>query len=575
MAKLEPIQLDVITESDGRGLSEAEKGVLNFSASAIDASKKIVAAYAVVGTAVVGAVGFGIKMAGDLEAARAGFVALLGSADEADATMTRIKKEAAATPFELPGLVAGTQALAAVTKDGDKAIDMLLNVGKAVATSGKGQFELDRVVQNLQQISSTGQMTEADLKQFRSAIPIFDDIVGSLGMTVDELKNSGNAAELLQLAFAEAGKEGGVTSQGFISQAGTWNQLFSNFKDNMGIIASEFVTQTGIFDAAKQALGGIVDAMASIATPEAFQQFMTFLKENQQVVAIFAGIIAGPLVAALAILAINAWLALAPVLLFAAPFAAAGAAIALLMPYFPALWAVVQPVIEGIGASIMTFINTHMPAFQAFWDVVKGIFTFALGFIESFIKTTWQGIAQFFKGIWEIIVGVFKIALGVIEVVFGVFQGIFTGNWDKAWTTMKVGFTDIWEGIKSVFKGILDAMIGYFKTFVNGFIGIINGMIGGINKVMSAAGGEGSIQIPEIPHLARGTRNFQGGVALVGEEGPELVSLPRGSSVTPNNQLRQVAQSSDQRPISIIQNIQDSIDLDFALREIAYEMRTA
>jgi hypothetical protein len=37
-----------------------------------------------------------------------------------------------------------------------------------------------------------------------------------------------------------------------------------------------------------------------------------------------------------------------------------------------------------------------------------------------------------------------------------------------------------------------------------------------------------------IPGFAAGVRNFSGGLAMVGERGPELVGLPRGSSVTPN-----------------------------------------
>jgi TP901 family phage tail tape measure protein len=38
-----------------------------------------------------------------------------------------------------------------------------------------------------------------------------------------------------------------------------------------------------------------------------------------------------------------------------------------------------------------------------------------------------------------------------------------------------------------------------------------------------------------LPHFATGVRNFPGGAAVVGEKGPELVTLPRGSSVFPNN----------------------------------------
>tara|TARA_Y100000592_G_scaffold10162_1_gene14358 strand:- start:6138 stop:8300 length:2163 start_codon:yes stop_codon:yes gene_type:complete len=41
----------------------------------------------------------------------------------------------------------------------------------------------------------------------------------------------------------------------------------------------------------------------------------------------------------------------------------------------------------------------------------------------------------------------------------------------------------------------------------------------------------------DIPALANGTPNFEGGSAIVGEKGPELVNLPRGAEVVPNNKL--------------------------------------
>ena len=37
--------------------------------------------------------------------------------------------------------------------------------------------------------------------------------------------------------------------------------------------------------------------------------------------------------------------------------------------------------------------------------------------------------------------------------------------------------------------------------------------------------------------FATGVRNFEGGIATVGERGPETVLLPRGSSVVPNNEV--------------------------------------
>jgi hypothetical protein len=40
-----------------------------------------------------------------------------------------------------------------------------------------------------------------------------------------------------------------------------------------------------------------------------------------------------------------------------------------------------------------------------------------------------------------------------------------------------------------------------------------------------------------IPEFATGTNFAPGGMALVGERGPELINLPQGSKVTPSHQL--------------------------------------
>jgi chemotaxis protein histidine kinase CheA len=45
----------------------------------------------------------------------------------------------------------------------------------------------------------------------------------------------------------------------------------------------------------------------------------------------------------------------------------------------------------------------------------------------------------------------------------------------------------------------------------------------------------GSLISSLLPHFASGVSNFSGGMALVGENGPEVVNLPRGADVIPNN----------------------------------------
>ena len=54
-----------------------------------------------------------------------------------------------------------------------------------------------------------------------------------------------------------------------------------------------------------------------------------------------------------------------------------------------------------------------------------------------------------------------------------------------------------------------------------------------------------SVSAPKsVPAYASGTSYHPGGLAIVGEKGPELLNLPRGSSVTPNSDIDSFGGSS-------------------------------
>ena len=54
------------------------------------------------------------------------------------------------------------------------------------------------------------------------------------------------------------------------------------------------------------------------------------------------------------------------------------------------------------------------------------------------------------------------------------------------------------------------------------------------NNVNAASTANAYQRIPSYAKNARGTNYWQGGRTLVGEEGPEIVDLPRGSRIYPN-----------------------------------------
>jgi hypothetical protein len=103
--------------------------------------------------------------------------------------------------------------------------------------------------------------------------------------------------------------------------------------------------------------------------------------------------------------------------------------------------------------------------------------------------------------------------------------------------------------IKNAFKGLLVVELNYLEAklsaavFENalkrfGSMGVSGLMIAAAEEGLVAAGFE--IVKAKISKFAVGTSFAPGGMALVGEQGPELVNLPRGSQVYTNSETNNI-----------------------------------
>lgn len=153
------------------------------------------------------------------------------------------------------------------------------------------------------------------------------------------------------------------------------------------------------------------------------------------------------------------------------------------------------------------------------WTEQFGAFGEVLNTFFAVLKDIWDSVKQIFTGIIDFI------------------RGIFTGDWRRAW-----------DGVKSIFSGVFNALLSIAKAPLNAIIGVINGLINGINICIRGLN-KISIKIPDwVPGL--GGRNFgfnlkelgkiaylaQGGIlsagtAVVGEAGPELLTMSNGRAV--------------------------------------------
>lgn len=175
------------------------------------------------------------------------------------------------------------------------------------------------------------------------------------------------------------------------------------------------------------------------------------------------------------------------------------------------------------------------------------------------IETAVQGIGFAFGKVGEAIGAYIEFNRKAGE-GFGEFVDDVQDGWEAIKTQLSSDLDSIGEAIKNAPAKFLSAAGKAFrslgssllKNFMDGFIsGTGTAAIGqkikdAINQALPDTvtffGGKGGVPAVtvKVPQFASGVQNFGGGLALVGEQGPELVNLPRGSDVYSNQQSRKM-----------------------------------
>jgi hypothetical protein len=114
----------------------------------------------------------------------------------------------------------------------------------------------------------------------------------------------------------------------------------------------------------------------------------------------------------------------------------------------------------------------------------------------------------------------------------------------------------------SIVQSIINTALAVTKTLAT-VPPPVSFVLAGITAALGAAQ-TALIAAKPIPQFAQGTNFAPGGAALVGERGPELVNLPQGSRVIPNNEVNNVSTNNNNVNINVQTN--DPIEFVNTLR---------
>jgi tape measure domain-containing protein len=188
-----------------------------------------------------------------VENAQTGLTTLLKNAGEAKEVIQNTMADAQTTPFAFEGLLAANKALIAANVNAKEARGTILDLANAIAATGGGDAELQRMVVNLQQIKNTGKASAMDIRQFAFAgINIYQLLADATGLPVEKTKDLSVSYDLLRFALRKAHAEGGLYANGLENMANNTSVQISNLGDSL------FKLKVTMFNDLKPALTDLI-----------------------------------------------------------------------------------------------------------------------------------------------------------------------------------------------------------------------------------------------------------------------------------------------------------------------------
>ena len=463
----------------------------------------------------------GVQYNAQIETYLTRLTTLTGSAEEANAILDQIKKDALATPFEVSSLTQAESLLLSTGLSAEDARKDILALGDAISASGGGNEELARMSVNLQQIKNVGKASALDIKQFAYAgIDIYGLLADSLGVSREEASKMTITYDMLSDALQNASQKGGKYYGAMEKQSKTYSGSMSNLTEAIDVFKGEMAK--GLFNVLKKIIPKLSD-------------FFTWLSKNKTVIMA----IAIPLLTFLNIFAgfmiitkvISLFSALFTVIV-AHPIFAIIAAVAALVAGFIYLW----NNCEGFRKFWIGLWNGIKSAVSVAIDFVKGIINGFISFFQLIFVgiPTWIAntvitpISNFFTGMWNGLKTGAQTAWNGIKSVFSTVASFFKNIFTNAWTAVKNVFS---TGGK-IFTGIKDGI-------VNAFTKIVNGIIKGINRVIKVPFDAINGVLKKIKNIdIAGAKPFKGLIHTISV--PKIPTLNVGTNFVPDDTLAMI-----------------------------------
>ncbi len=465
---------------------------------------------------------------------------LLGSATEAQDMLQRISDFAKATPFETADVDMMAKYMHNAGLEGKGLFKELMKASDVASAFAIPADQAKEMVRQMSQVRQAGVAYTEDLNILQDrGVPIYKAIAKEIGGTAADVKMLASKGKLSSEVYIKAFDNISKGVKGASkAQSETFNGMISTMQDNLKIISGEIMK--GAFEKLKGTLDSLMpyldqfsatlkDEGLHAALAEVFGEDKVTSAEKLFTTIKDVGVTAFNLLKGTVKFVYDNFEILLPVLVGAYTAIKAFQIIKTVQGLM-VLWkasTIAQTIAQG-GLNTVLIANPI------------GIVVTAIGLLVAagiYLYRNWDTVRSKTTQLWNKL-GAFR---PVADAILGPIDDLIRGA---------VHLADNWDSTKSVWGNVWDFMKRSAASAVNDVIEKINSLIKKINTIpgvkvpiipkvhwgdtkpgKSSSGSSNNSKHSQVAQYAKGTDFHPGGLAIVGEEGPELLSLPRGSSV--------------------------------------------
>jgi hypothetical protein len=355
------------------------------------------------------------------------------------------------------------------------------------------------------------------------------DMFGKAGMDLLPVLAEGEAG--LRAMFDQAERAGAVFSQEQADMADAYNDALGELSASASGVGKELAV--ALIPSLIETIGWVKENVIA---------FKDWAQANPETVATLVKVGA----------AVSAFLLVAGPLLMVLPGIATAAS--MVAPAIGAIGAVIGVVAGVITAPIaliiagVTAIGLAAWGVYENWEAVSAFFGDFWGNMAALFQDGAQMISSsdWFAGLKESAASATEYSIGVL----GELAGWVSGNLYQALTDPVTFIAEYWDYLGGVFDSVYSSIAAGFnwvmETVLRPAWDWMKEFYAWISEIFmgafdTAAGNAQNLAPDTVPGFASGTRSAPGGMAWVGERGPELVFLPKGAQVNTAEQSAAMA----------------------------------